>query len=269
MIIALTPLLIRVLKIVVPVLLGLLLLPVIIAAALLNKSTLVWPVAAPTQVVAGQTDYVATGWTISSPFGWRPNPDNPGTWELHEGLDLAGPMFCDGCPVPPMGDLEVIAVGWDLLGAAAPQDAGAGVIVEMRLQHPEEAGTVVIRYGHLQPYLVWVRTQTCTQTVDCPAYRDEAVGTVTVTCPGRVVALGMDGATRRFVAATPGVCRASVNWPGGVTPDGPVEVTFDQQIVPGETSANAAITFRGQWPPPPTPTPTPTPQPVGTPVARP
>jgi hypothetical protein len=57
----------------------------------------------------------------------------------------------------------------------------------MTLQHPEEAGAVLIRYGHLQPYRVYVRTRSCTQTVDCPNYQPDAAGSVSVSCPGRVV----------------------------------------------------------------------------------
>ncbi|HMQ29632.1 MAG TPA: hypothetical protein PKD53_02845, partial [Chloroflexaceae bacterium] len=56
---ALSPLIIRILKIVVPVVIGLLLLPIIAASAILNKSTVTWPVVAPTQVAAGQTAYLA------------------------------------------------------------------------------------------------------------------------------------------------------------------------------------------------------------------
>lgn len=253
---ALSPLLIRALKIVAPVLLALLLLPALFASAILNKSTVVWPVAAPTQLAAGQTSYLATGWTVSSPFGWRPNPDRPGEWELHDGIDLAGPMFCDGCAVPPMGDVEVIAVGWDQPYALEPLRAGAGVVVDMRLQHPEEAGTVLLRYGHLQPYQVWVRTQTCTQLVDCPAYQSDSAGAVSVTCPGPLVALDAGGATHRYFYATPGECSASVIWPADLIPDGPTSIRFTQQIAPGISSSNAAITFRAQRPPPPTPTPT-------------
>jgi hypothetical protein len=73
------------------------------------------------------------------------------------------------------------------------------------------------------------------------------------------------GATRSYLYATPGECRASVGWPSDFTPDGPVEISFDQQIAPGEASSNAAITFRAQRPPPPTPTPLPTIAPVGSP----
>lgn len=256
---ALSPPIIRALKIIAPVLIGLLLLPILAVSAVLNKSTVVYPVAAPTQVAVGQTAYLATGWTISSPFGWRPNPDNLAEWELHDGIDLAGPMFCDGCAVPPMGDIEVVYVGWDQPYAPEPQNAGAGVVVDMNLQHPEEAGTVLLRYGHLQPYEVAVRTQTCTQMVDCPDYEDDDSGAVSVTCPGELVQLDGSGATRFYLYATPGECTASVGWPSTYTPDGPVEVTFDQQIVPVEASSNATITFRAQKPPPPTPTPLPTP----------
>lgn len=259
---ALSPLIIRMLTIVALVVIGLLLLPIIAASAILNKSTVAWPVVAPTRVAAGQSAYLATGWTISSPFGWRPNPDNPGEWELHDGIDLAGPMFCNGCAVPPMGDVQVVAVGWDQPYAAEPQNAGAGVTVDMTLQHPEEAGNVLIRYGHLQPYQVWVRTQTCTRTIDCPDYRDDDAGAVSVACPGVVIAADASGAVRSYLYATPGECRASVGWPSGFTPDGPVTVTFDQQIAPGTASSNAAITFRAQRPPPtPTPLPTLTPTP--------
>ncbi len=254
---ALSPLIIRVLKIVVPIVIGLLLLPILAVSAVLNKSTVTWPVVAPTQVTADQTAYLATGWTISSPFGWRPNPDNPGEWELHEGIDLAGPMFCDGCSVPPMGDIEVVFVGWDQPSADEPQNAGAGVVVDMTLQHPEESGAILLRYGHLQPYRVWVRTQTCTQTIDCPEYQDDDTGNVSVVCPSRVIATDTNSATRSYLYATPGDCRASVSWPSDFTPDGSSTMTFNQRITPGTSSSNAAITFRAQRPPPPTPTPLP------------
>lgn len=206
-------------------------------------------------MTAGETSYLATGWTISSPFGWRPNPEHTDEWELHDGIDLAGPMFCDGCAVPPMSDIEVVAVGWDQPYAPEPQNAGAGVVVDMLLQHPEESGTVLIRYGHLQPYQVWVRMQTCTLTIDCPEYQDDDVGDVTMSCPGDVISTGRSGATRSYIYATPGECRASVGWPSDFIPDGDTTVRFDQQIAVGESSSNAAITFRAQKPPPPTPTP--------------
>src|SRR6266508_4128346 len=73
------------------------------ASAVTQKSMMTWPIVAPTRVAAQNAVYDATGWTVSSPFGWRPDPEQPGTWKLHEGADLAGPMFCMGCEVPPLG----------------------------------------------------------------------------------------------------------------------------------------------------------------------
>src|SRR5262245_1544687 len=91
----------------------LLILVIATASAVTQKSTLTWPIAAPTRVAANAPDYPASGWTISSPFGWRPNPERPGEWELHEGADLTGAMFCMGCAAPPLGDVAVAHVGWD------------------------------------------------------------------------------------------------------------------------------------------------------------
>lgn len=230
---------------------------VIIAAsgAVMQKSTLTWPVMAPTRVLATSPAYTASGWSVASPFGWRPDPQAPGAWELHEGADLAGPMFCDGCSVPPLGDVETVNVGWDAAWGADPLHTGAGVVVDMQLQHPEESGTVLVRYGHLQPYFVWVRTQMCVQTVDCPAYHDTSVGAVSISCPGSVIPLDTRGALRGYAYATPGTCSASIAWPAGFAPDGPTQIVFDQQIVEGRSSSNAAVTFRAQQPPPLTPTP--------------
>jgi hypothetical protein len=112
--ITLSPLIIRILKIVVPILLGLLLLPILAASAILNKSTVTWPVAAPTQVAVGQTNYLATGWTISGPFGWRPNPDSTSEWELHDGIDLAGPMLSAGISPTPRSRRMLVLAWWSI-----------------------------------------------------------------------------------------------------------------------------------------------------------
>lgn len=263
--------LLRLLRWLAPVLVGLLLLPLVVIPIAFTKSMFPWPVAAPTQVSRATESYAVTGWSVSSGYGWRPNPEQPGTWEFHDGADLAGDPFCDGCPVPPMADVQIRSVGWDQPYAPEPQRAGLGVVVDMTLQSEAETGPVRIRYGHLQPYQVWVRTQTCTATVDCPRYRDDAVGTVTVTCLSTVAQVA-DGAIRHYVYATPGQCRATVQWPRDLTPDGPTTVVFDQQIRPGVASYNAAITFRAQYPPPPptpTSTPTATPRPDSAPEATP
>jgi hypothetical protein len=227
-----------------------LILTIATASAVTQKSSLTWPVAAPTRVAAQASDYRAIGWAVSSPFGWRPNPDQPGSWELHEGADLAGPMFCMGCEVPPLGDLEIMRVGWDQEWANDPLRSGAGVVVDMTLQHPEEAGDVRIRYGHLHPYRVYVRTRSCTQTVDCPSYQPDAAGSVSVSCPGRVVETGSGHAEHAYAYATPGSCTATVSWPDNYMPQSQTTVHFDQQIVPGVASSDAAITFNAHLPPP-------------------
>jgi hypothetical protein len=241
------------------------LLVLLIAAtsAVTQKSMLTWPVAAPTRVAAAAPDYAASGWRISSPFGWRPDIAQPGQWELHEGIDLAGPMFCPGCPVPPLGDVTVVHVGWDQEWASDPLHAGAGVVVDMQLQHPEEAGSVLVRYGHLQPYHVYLRTRSCTQTVDCPAYRADSHASVSVSCPGQMVQTMRSRGERAYAYATPGQCIASVQWPREYMPQGAATIAFDQRIVPGAASSDAAITFDAQLPPPPPPlTPTAGPPPA-------
>ena len=231
----------------------LLILVIATASAVTQKSTLTWPVAAPTRVAARAPDYVAAGWTISSPFGWRPNPERSGQWELHEGVDVIGPMFCPGCAVPPLGDIAVAHVGWDNEWGDDPLRSGAGVVVDMDLRHSEESGAIRIRYGHLQPYHVYVRTRSCTQTVDCPNYHNDSGGAITITCPGRVVRTIQSGDTRAYAYATPGRCTASVAWPSNYLPHGDTSIQFDQRIVPGVASSDAAVTFNAQIPPPPPP----------------
>ena len=228
---------------------------VLTTSALLQKSTLTWPVAAPTQVARAAPEYFATGWTVSSPFGWRSKGDR---YELHEGIDLAGPMFCHGCAVAPLGDVEVAQVDWDQPWGDDPLRSGAGVIVDMTLQHPEEAGSVRIRYGHLQPYRVHVRTRSCTRTIDCPNYQHDGAGSVIITCPGQLVETSRSSGEASYAYATPGRCTAEVAWPDGYIPQGDTKMGFDQQIVPGAASSDAAITFNAELPPPPTPVITPT-----------
>ena len=222
-------------------------------SAVTQKSTLTWPVAAPTRVAATAPDYAASGWTVSSPFGWRPDVERPGQWELHQGADLAGPRFGPGCAVPPLGDVAIARVGWDQEWGGDPLHDGAGVVVDMQLQHAEEAGKVLVRYGHLHPYRVYVRTRSCTQTVDCPTYHTDGQASVSVTCPGRVIQTGGSRGQRAYVYATPGRCTASVSWPSDNLPQSATIVTFDQRIVPGAASSDAAITFNAQLPPPPPP----------------
>lgn len=223
------------------------------ASAVMQKSTLAWPVAAPTQVTADESTYLASGWWVSSPFGWRSSVNAPDQYELHEGIDLVGPTFCHGCPIPPLGDVTVTAVGWDDPWADDPLTAGAGVVVDMAMTHQDEAGDLQVRYGHLQPYHVHVRAQSCQQDVDCPDYQRDGAASLSVSCVGPTVTTGRSRGQVSYAYATSGPCTASVTWPEDYAPEGDLEITFDQQITPGVVSHNAAITFRAQIPPPPPP----------------
>lgn len=237
--------------------------PQMLILALLQKSMFPWPVDAPTRVNASDPAYAATGWRIAQAFGWAPRRDDPGSYELREGIELVGDPFCMGCAVPPPLDIMVTQGGvrWDQEGADDPMTEGAGVVVEFELQHPEESGMlngerIYGLYGHLHPYRVHIRTQSCQQNVTCPDYRNTDAGAVSVTCQGRMVELSRGVGEVSYAYATPGRCQARVRWPARWTPDGPTVVTFDQQISPGRQSSDAAISFRAQEPPPP-PTPTP------------
>lgn len=227
----------------------------------LAQSMLTWPVATPRDA-QGATPYRAAGWRVAIPYGWVAEPG--GRYRLHEGITLVGEAICPGCPVAPMADVVVPPDGvqWDP-ESADPWRQGAGVVVTVEVQHPAESGgmdgaPLMVRYGHLHPYRVFLRTQVCQQQVSCPIYEPTDQGIVTVQCAGPLVALPAPFGEYAYAYATPGQCRAQVVWPAGWTPVGPVAVTFDQQIVPGVAAADAAISFRAQAPPPP-PTPTPLP----------
>jgi|GEM_PF-4157868 len=251
-VLAVAPLVIRIIKIAIPVLVGLLLIPIIAVAAILNKSTVAWPVATPVEVGVGP-DYVATGWSMTSPYGWREDISDPSQYEFHDGMDLDGEMFCDGCRVPTMGDVEIVGIGWDDPSAADPLHAGAGVVVDMMLQHPQESGTIRIRYGHLKPFLVFVRTRSCQETVSCPGKTLDGAADVTVTCAGEVVTITdppRPAGEYGFAYAEPGACTATVTWPAPYLPEGATTFVFDQQIVEGVESSNVAITFDAILPAP-------------------
>jgi len=235
---------------------------------LLQRSMLPWPAPAPVRVDAARPAYPAGGWQVAVPFGWVPDPERPGSWMLHDGLLLVGPVFCPGCPVPPIADMRVTEVGWDRPFAPDPLRAGAGVTAEFAVLHPDESGTVqgaplVVRYGRLQPYRVYVRAEACRREVTCPDYAPSDAAAVTVACPGVMVETYAGVGEWHYAYATPGRCTASVRWPDDWTPVGPQQVWFDQRIAPGERSSDAAISFRAEAPPPP-PTPTPAPTPIPT-----
>ena len=256
---------------------------ILVAVMIVGRSMLAWPVETPRR--SGDGAYRAGGWSIAVPYGWGADPDTPGGYRFSEGITLVGEGLCFGCAVPPLADLEVRSDGvrWeDGEGTGPPGRRGSGVVVEAEVQHPEESGDMagaplVVRYGHLHPYYVYVRTQMCVREVSCPTnYEPTDVGVVSVACRGDLVPLPAPFGEQAYAYGAPGTCRASVVWPDDWIPDGPTEVLFDQQIVVGAASSDAAISFRAQAPPPPpapppapTPTPTPPPPPAPTPDAPP
>ena len=242
---------------------------VVASTAMLSKHMLVWPVPAPLAHDAAAPAYAASNWRVVSGFGWRADPTDPRQQQFHEGLTIAGPLLCAGCRVLATADVVIRDVRWDEAGATDPNRAGAGVIVEMALRNPDESGMLnpsdgstaplILTFGHLEPYRVYVRTVSCTQTVfgDCADYSDDARGRVDVVCQARVVRQPGAGARRTYTYATPGACTATVSWPapvpGGVTyaAEGPTTIRFDQRIRSGERAQDAAITFSAQRIPPP------------------
>src|SRR4051794_6836131 len=59
-----------------------------VAGAAFQSSTAVWPVPVATDSAG---TYQASGWTISSRYGWRDNPQGGGI-EFHDGIDLTNPQ---------------------------------------------------------------------------------------------------------------------------------------------------------------------------------
>jgi hypothetical protein len=245
---------------------------VLVAVMVIARSMLAWPIETPRRVQDGP--YRAAGWSIAVPYGWVADPDDPGAYRFHEGVTLVGEGLCAGCPAAPIADLEVRPHGvrWedDANERGPPGRRGSGVVVEAEVQHPgAESGSMngqplIVRYGHLHPYYVYVRTQMCQRDVTCPTYEPTDAGVVQVTCAGDLIPLPAPFGEQVYAYGTPGTCRAQVTWPEDWIADGPTEVRFDQQIVPGSAAADAAISFRAQAPPP-TPTPTPPPSLLPTP----
>ncbi|HEX9373230.1 MAG TPA: peptidase M23, partial [Roseiflexaceae bacterium] len=64
------------------------LLIVSVVGAAVQRTTAVWPVPVATDAAG---NYLASGWMISSRYGWRDDPQGAGA-EFHDGLDLANPQ---------------------------------------------------------------------------------------------------------------------------------------------------------------------------------
>lgn len=140
----------------------------------LQSSTIVWPVAIPDQG-AEASGWRAGGWNLSSTFGWRDHPKQPGTPEFHDGIDLTGETFCFRCPVPAIFDGIVDYVGWDTSGGSwepdnqnIPKDQrGGGIIVKLGngdqpvLDGGYVAGErpMTALFAHLEPYRLHLQLQ--------------------------------------------------------------------------------------------------------------
>src|SRR6266508_1106397 len=141
------------------VIIALLMLLIILIVAVMGvafqRTTAVWPVPVATDAAG---NYPASGWMISSRYGWRDDPQGAGA-EFHDGLDLANPQ--GGCPfgyhcgAPSMFDGSVQYVGWDQAAAGEPSKTGGGELVIVS-NGQDDHQTI---YAHLEPYRLYVQLQ--------------------------------------------------------------------------------------------------------------
>src|SRR5262245_30460199 len=139
---------------VIAVLILLVVLIVSVVGAAFQSSTAVWPVPVATDTTG---TYQASGWTISSRYGWRDDPG--GGAEFHDGIDLANPQgscpFGYHCGAPAMFDGQVQYVGWDMAASDDPLKNGGGELVILR-NGDDDHETL---YAHLEPYRLYVRLE--------------------------------------------------------------------------------------------------------------
>ncbi|AYY12993.1 hypothetical protein EF847_10055 [Actinobacteria bacterium YIM 96077] len=83
-------------------------------------------------------------WRLTSPFGWRTDPTNPDSRELHPGVDLAA---ADGTPIYAIADGHVTR--------AETTSSGLGIIT---LIHTIRGDTIASVYMHMWDYGIHVRT---------------------------------------------------------------------------------------------------------------
>ncbi len=267
-------------------------------SAALQSSTIAWPVPVPAPGAAAE-GWLAGGWTVTSPFGWRDAGQPTGTLEFHDGVDLAGEPFCLRCPVPAIYDGEVSYVGWDQSAAAQPQQAGGGQIVKLdNGTHPERPWAypeMRALFAHLEPYRLHLQLQ---GRIDDPwdqeAYRaerdyqpvgigqlpDPGAGAILTSCqsatPGGKVPVfvwtRVGPGTYQALYDTPGSCTTTVEWPAlgspwqGWRPDGASTQQWRTPVEVGVAAKDIALRFRATIVPPP-PLPTPTAVPATTPAA--
>lgn len=271
---------------------GVALLAVIAApGAIFQHTTAAWPVPLDSRPGDG---YTASGWIVTSPFGWRSSPltGNP---EFHDGIDIASPdgrcPLGPNCPVASIFDGIVRYVGWDQGTAREPAAAGGGQVVIVSSGDDE----IETLYAHLAPYQLHVQLQgriddSYGRYDDYSEYREIGHGELSPTADAAAIALWCagdaptfqpvrNGATVTFLYDRPASCRASVLWPqrgdgweGWIADDPPAgadgnaTLAWQTPLPPGRDPASAAqrragdtaLRFRAHLtPPPPPPTATP------------
>lgn len=251
-----------------------------------QHSTLPWPVPVPASNDA-TTGWRAGGWQVSSGYGWRDDPTQPGQRAFHDGVDLVGAPFGLGAAVPSVLDGKVEALGWDQPEADDPSTAGGGLMVEITSGQPRGDLPINdkqfrIAYAHLQPYRLLIQIE---GRIDDPAGRYDGgyqpVGsgelvpapTLELACSGdqpTFVPRQAGPGSYTFVYDRPASCTATVTWPSrgtgwsGWTPDSPTTLQWQTRIGTN-TAHDTALRFRATLvppPPPKTPTATATAQPT-------
>lgn len=254
-----------------------------VAGAAFQSSTAVWPVPVATDSAG---TYQASGWTISSRYGWRDNPQG-GDIEFHDGIDLTNPQgrcpFGYHCGIPSIFDGTVQYVGWDQSASGNPSKTGGGMLVIVANGQQDHQ----VLYAHLEPYRIYVQLQgkikdTYGRYDDYRSYAPLGMGElqpglsnggIEMTClndmPNFIPTQSGPG-TVVFMYDSPADCTTTVVWGErgdgwqGWTPDDPggragdrqrAELRWQTPIDPGEAAKDVALRFRAHLvPPPPPPT---------------
>jgi hypothetical protein len=263
-----------------------------VAGAAFQSSTAVWPVPIATDAAGA---YQASGWIISSRFGWRDNPIDGGV-EFHDGIDLANPQgacpFGYHCGAPAMFDGRIQYIGWDMADSGQPSTTGGGELVVLR-NGDDDHETV---YAHLEPYRLYVRLEgRIKDSYDRDEYRryqdyqpigqgelrpDLTNGGISLWCANEMpnfIPTRTGSGSVMFLYDRPAQCRTVITWGTrggkwrGWIPDSPPasddarqsELSWATQIDPGKRAKDVALRFRAHLvPPDPPPSPTPIPSPL-------
>jgi len=256
---------------------------VAVAGAAFQSTTAVWPVPIATDAAG---NYQASGWTISSRFGWRDDPQG-GAAEFHDGIDLANPggacPFGYHCGAPSMFDGAVQYVGWDVAASGNPSKTGGGEMV-MVANGQDDHQTI---YAHLEPYRLYVQLQgriddDYGRYDDYSSYQpigrgpltpDLADGGIEMTClndmPNFIPTRSGRG-TVVFLYDRPAACTTTVvwgthggDWQGWIA-DEPrgnsgdlqrADLHWQTPIDPGHHAQDVALRYRAHLVPPPPPPP--------------